>query len=265
MKDCPSLFPYNHLLHRAVVEADDIDAVGQPIDPGRAGGEGKAADELAGEGYHLRLGGAVGGDEEEAVAGGDGATRMEFGVGYRIGVLHYAADRDGYVGADVLHEVGTVARTGGDHVATTGRHDGLRLVVVLVEGEVEAEGAPRLDLVIAGYRVGCGSFHGRKGNGVVDGWDVRRFGRAGIGAFRYRDGLRVKGDVILCYRYPVAAHCGDRDADGTVGGAAQGDRLQAAANRLPCAILLLLFQRCGCPLGGRDGKRQATAVVGDLL
>ena len=106
---------------------------------GCAGGEGEATDQLAGEGKDLRTCRAVGGDEEAAVAGKDAGAGLDFGVGNGRRVLHDAADRD-------------------DEVA-----------LVRIECEVEAEVIPRLDIVTAGYRVGCGSFHRREGDGVV-GW-----------------------------------------------------------------------------------------------
>lgn len=195
------LSPYDHLPCHAIVQPDDIDSDGQGIDAGRAGGEGEATDQLAGKGDYLRTCRAVGGDEEAAVAGKDAGAGLDFGVGNGRRVLRDAADRDDEVAMDVLHDVGSVAGTRGDGLATAGCHDGDRLVVVRIECEVEAEVIRRLDIVTAGYRVGCGSFHRREGDGVV-GWLGVGIGYR-IDRSRGGQGEQGSGDTALFDRDPA--------------------------------------------------------------
>lgn len=230
------LSPYDHLPCHAIVQPDDIDSDGQGIDAGRAGGEGEATDQLAGKGDYLRTCRAVGGDEEAAVAGKDAGAGLDFGVGNGRRVLRDAADRDDEVATDVLHDVGSVAGTRGDGLATAGCHDGDRLVVVRIECEVEAEVIRRLDIVTAGYRVGRGSFHRREGDGVV-GWLGVGIG-CRIDRSRGGQGEQGSGDTAL-FDCDPATVC-TRYACCKVRTARNGGTGVRVADVRPASVLLLL-------------------------
>lgn len=150
----------------------------------------------AAEAVNAYVGGTRRNDMQQAAYAPDGNRLcVDRRVGYRRGIADDAVDTDFYIAAHVLQQIGTVAGAGLYGLAAAGRYDRDRPVVIGVEGEVEAEAVPRLDLITAGRRVGGSPFYSGEGDGVVGRRGYFAAGiiiLAAIGCVCYLDGGSVK-------------------------------------------------------------------------